>query len=76
MSKRPARQPGTPWLSPYLTVRDADAALDFYQRAFGFEKRCAFPGPDGRTAGIIPAAGCKFVHGDLASPVSGGPSAY
>jgi uncharacterized glyoxalase superfamily protein PhnB len=34
---------------PYLTVRDADAALDFYQRAFGFEKRMAIPGPDGRT---------------------------
>jgi len=49
MSKRPARPPGTPWLSPYLTVKDADAALGFYQRAFGFEKRFAFPGPDGRT---------------------------
>jgi uncharacterized glyoxalase superfamily protein PhnB len=34
---------------PYLAVRDADAAIDFYARAFGFEKRLAFPGPDGRT---------------------------
>jgi uncharacterized glyoxalase superfamily protein PhnB len=49
MSKRPARPPGSPWLSPYLVVKDADAALDFYQRAFGFEKRLAMPGPDGRT---------------------------
>jgi uncharacterized glyoxalase superfamily protein PhnB len=38
-----------PWLSPYLTVKDADAALDFYQRAFGFVKRMAMPGPDGKT---------------------------
>lgn len=49
MSKRPARPAGVPWLIPYLTVKDADAALDFYQRAFGFEKRMAIPGPDGRT---------------------------
>jgi PhnB protein len=49
MSKRPARPPGTPWLSPCLIVKDADAALDFYQRAFGFEKRMVVPGPDGRT---------------------------
>jgi uncharacterized glyoxalase superfamily protein PhnB len=35
-------------LSPHLTVRDADAALNFYQRAFGFEKRMAFAGADGR----------------------------
>jgi PhnB protein len=33
---------------PYLTVRDADAALDFYARAFGFEKKFVMPGPDGK----------------------------
>ena len=49
MSQRPARAAGMPWLSPYLSVQDADAALDFYQRAFGFEKRMVMPGPDGRT---------------------------
>jgi uncharacterized glyoxalase superfamily protein PhnB len=37
-----------PWLSPYLVVQDAAAALDFYQRAFGFEKKFAMQGPDGR----------------------------
>jgi uncharacterized glyoxalase superfamily protein PhnB len=37
------------WLSPYLTVKDADKALDFYQRAFGFEKKNTMPGPDGKT---------------------------
>jgi uncharacterized glyoxalase superfamily protein PhnB len=36
MSRDP-RPPKAPWLTPYLTVRDAGAALDFYQRAFGFE---------------------------------------
>jgi uncharacterized glyoxalase superfamily protein PhnB len=39
-----------PWLVPYLTVKDADQSLDFYQRAFGFEKRFTMPGPDGKTA--------------------------
>jgi uncharacterized glyoxalase superfamily protein PhnB len=48
MSKRLARPSGVPWLLPHLTVKDADAALDFYQRAFGFTKRMAIPGPDGR----------------------------
>jgi PhnB protein len=37
-----------PWLSPYLTVKDSAAALDFYQRAFGFEKKFAVEMPDGR----------------------------
>jgi PhnB protein len=49
MAKRPAKPSGASWLSPYLTVKDVDAALDFYQRAFGFEKRMSMPGPDGRT---------------------------
>jgi uncharacterized glyoxalase superfamily protein PhnB len=40
------------WLSPYLTVKDSGAALDFYQRAFGFEKKVAMPGPDGRPAHV------------------------
>ncbi|GAB3627191.1 glyoxalase [Pandoraea terrae] len=30
---RPAH---VPWLTPYLTVRNARKAVDFYQRAFGF----------------------------------------
>jgi uncharacterized glyoxalase superfamily protein PhnB len=43
-----ARPPKMPWLMPYLTVKDAEKALDFYQRAFGFVKRFAMPGPDGK----------------------------
>lgn len=50
MSKRPPRPPGYSWLIPYLVVKDADAALAFYQKAFGFEKRMALPGPNGKTA--------------------------
>jgi PhnB protein len=50
MSQRPPCPAGFPWVSPYLSVKDADAAIDFYQRAFGFEKRMAMPGPNGKTA--------------------------
>lgn len=39
-----------PWLTPCLTVKDADASVAFYEKAFGFEKRFSMPGPDGRTA--------------------------
>ena len=37
-----------------LFVRDQDKALDFYTKAFGFEKRADYPGPEGRflTMGI------------------------
>jgi uncharacterized glyoxalase superfamily protein PhnB len=37
---------------PVLTYRDAPAALDWLQRALGFEKLFATPGPDG---GIVHA---------------------
>jgi uncharacterized glyoxalase superfamily protein PhnB len=40
---------GANWLTPYLTVADADASLDFYQRAFGFEPGFTMPGTDGHT---------------------------
>ncbi|MGQ0636878.1 MAG: VOC family protein [Planctomycetaceae bacterium] len=49
MADRPSKPADMPWLSPYLTVKDADAALAFYQRAFGLEKKMALAGPDGRT---------------------------
>jgi uncharacterized glyoxalase superfamily protein PhnB len=49
MSKRPAKPAGMSWVAPYLTVKDADKAIDFYQRAFGFEKKFAMPGPQGKT---------------------------
>jgi PhnB protein len=49
MAKRPSKPAGYSWVIPYLVVTDADAALDFYQRAFGLEKKMAMPGPDGKT---------------------------
>ena len=38
---------GTPWVSPYLTVKDAGASLAFYEAAFGFTTRFVNKGPDG-----------------------------
>jgi len=47
MSERNGCAPNMPRLSPYLIVRDAGKALDFYEKAFGFVKREVFTGPDG-----------------------------
>lgn len=52
MAKRSAKPAGASWLAPYLCVRDADKAADFYQRAFGFEKKFAMPGPDGKSGHV------------------------
>ena len=35
-------------LTPYLTVKDAPAAIAFYQRAFGAQELSRIPGADGR----------------------------
>jgi len=35
-------------VTPYLTVRDAAQAIDFYKRAFGAKERARMPGPDGK----------------------------
>jgi PhnB protein len=35
-------------VTPYLIVRGAAKALEFYQQAFGAEERMRFAGPDGR----------------------------
>lgn len=37
MSKRAAKPANMPWLTPYITVRDPEKSLDFYQHAFGFK---------------------------------------
>ncbi len=41
-------------ITPFLTVKDIDAAMNFYEKAFGFTKKMAMPGPDGKT-----------VHGEM-----------
>ena len=37
-------------VTPYLTVDDAEAAIDFYKRAFGASERMRMPTPDGKIA--------------------------
>jgi len=41
----PAAYPG---VTPYLIVRDAARALEFYKQAFGASEQMRFPTPDGR----------------------------
>ncbi len=38
-------------LTPYLSVKGAAQAIEFYKRAFGATERCRMPGPDGQTVG-------------------------
>ena len=35
-------------VTPYLTVKDAAKAIDFYKRAFGAQERFRMPTPDGK----------------------------
>jgi PhnB protein len=37
-------------VTPYLTVKDAGQAIDFYKRAFGARERMRMPMPDGKVA--------------------------
>ena len=41
---------GYPTLTPYLTVKGASRAMDFYAKVFGAKERYHLPGPDGRVA--------------------------
>ncbi len=50
----PVRPPGSPWLTPFITVKDAAKALAFYETAFGFTPRDVFK-DDGGTV----------THGDM-----------
>lgn len=36
-------------ITPMLTVREVDKAIDFYKRALGAEERMRFKGPDGKS---------------------------
>ncbi|MBI4169998.1 MAG: VOC family protein [Acidobacteria bacterium] len=38
-------------VTPYLVVRDAGKAIEFYKRAFGAEEVMRMPGPDGKGVG-------------------------
>jgi PhnB protein len=49
MKTKDPRGEGYAWLMPCLTVKDVAKAMDFYEKAFGFEKRFAMPpGKDGK----------------------------
>ncbi len=49
MNKTHVKPERATWLSPYMTVRDVDAAVLLYQNAFGFELLDKAPGDDGTT---------------------------
>jgi len=49
MTKRTnAIPPGMHTVTPYLTVRSARKAIDFYTKAFGAEEILVIPGPEGK----------------------------
>lgn len=39
MTKTSSPQPGNPWVSPYIMVKDVKKSTDFYQAAFHFQVR-------------------------------------
>lgn len=55
MADRPAKMPDMNWLNPYIIVTDMERSIEFYERAFGFEKRMTMPGEDG-----------KLIHAEMA----------
>ena len=55
MAKPNWKPTGTPTITPYLTVRDAQAAIDFYVMAFGAKEVARLPSPDGQ----------KLMHAEL-----------
>ena len=46
--KRSPRPAGMAWLLPALPVQDVQKSIEFCEKAFGFEKLMAMPGPDGK----------------------------
>jgi|SRR5687767_8325962 PhnB protein len=83
-TKRPARAnkpakkrvaaipPGMRTVTPYLTVRGADGAIDFYAKAFGARERTRLAGPDGRIMHAEIRIGDSIVF--LSDEMPGGPS--
>jgi PhnB protein len=50
MSKVKPVPDGYRTVTTYLSLKDADKAIDFYRRAFGAEERFRMPTPDGKVA--------------------------
>lgn len=69
---------GASRVTPYLTVRDAEASATFYREAFGFTETERVPGKDGRPMHIGMAYGGQSVvmfapentWNDMQSPIS------
>ena len=40
--------PGFRTVTPHIVVKDGNAAIAFYKKAFGAEENCCMPGPDGK----------------------------
>ena len=38
-------------ITPYLSVKDGEAAIEFYKNAFGAQEHMRMPGPDGKGVG-------------------------
>jgi len=52
MSAQPKPIPdGFHTFTPYLAIKGATQAIEFYKRAFGAQERFRLPGPDGKTIG-------------------------
>lgn len=74
------RAPDMPWMSIYLTVKDAQASLDFYTRAFGFEEGLVLRHDDGsfmhcelKYQGEVPVMFApEGTGGDCVAPVTSG----
>lgn len=47
MSDRPPKPEGMSWVNPMLTVKNMRGSLDFYAKAFGFEKSFEMPDDNG-----------------------------
>jgi PhnB protein len=77
-AKSPARKPvswlpaGMSEVTPYLSVRGAARALDFYKRAFGARELMRLPMPDGRLGHAEMRIGGVVVYLADESPEMGG----
>ena len=47
MADRPAKPEGMGWVTPYIFVKDAKNAIDFYEKAFGFKTHFTMPDESG-----------------------------
>ena len=49
-SRKPVPE-GYHTITPYLSVKDGEAAIEFYKKAFGAQEHMRMPGPDGKGIG-------------------------